>query len=94
VGLSRDKANHVLAFCVMAAPAVAGYPGRDGELPRWWLLLGYGLVIELVQRQLPYRERSWLDLVANVVGVLLSLGLRAWVGWRVRRPHGPSRSRP
>ena len=92
-GFSWDKANHVLAFCVMAALADGGYPGRDRELLRWGLLLGYGLGIELVQWQLPYREFSWLDLVANVVGVLLYLGLRAWVGWRIRRPHGSVRSR-
>ena len=93
-GFSWDKANHLLAFCVMAALADGGYPGRDRELPRWGLLLGYGLVIELVQWPLPYREFSWLDLVANVIGVLLYLGLRAWVGWRLRRPRAPSRSRP
>ena len=92
-GFSWDKANHVLAFCVMAALADAGYPGRGRELPRWGLLLGYGLVIELVQWQLPYREFSWLDLVANVIGVLLYIGLRAWVGWRVRRPGRPAHSR-
>ena len=46
----------VLAFFVMAALADSGYPGRNWELPRWGLLLGYGLVIELVQWQLPYRE--------------------------------------
>ena len=84
-GLSWDKANHVLAFFIMAALASASYPGRDRELPRWGLLLGYGLVIELVQWQLPYRELSWLDLIANGLGVLLYIGLRAWVGWRVRR---------
>ena len=93
-GFSWDKANHVLAFCVMAALADAGYPGRGRELPRWGLLLGYGLVIELVQWQLPYREFSWLDLVANVIGVLLYIGLRAWVGWRIRRPRSLARNRP
>ncbi|EGV18859.1 VanZ family protein [Thiocapsa marina] len=92
-GFTWDKANHVLAFFVMAALADGGYPGRNRELPRWGLLLGYGLVIELVQWQLPYRELSWLDLVANVVGVLLYVGLRAWVGWRIRRPYGAVRSR-
>ncbi len=93
-GFSWDKANHMLAFFVMAALADGGYPGRNRELPRWGLLLGYGLVIEMVQWPLPYREFSWLDLVANLVGVLLYIGLRAWVGWRLRRPLASSRSRP
>jgi hypothetical protein len=93
-GFSWDKANHVLAFCVMAALADAGYPDRAQELQRWGLLLGYGLVIELVQWQLPYREFSWLDLVANLVGVLLYIGLRAGIGWRLRRPPRPARDRP
>jgi VanZ family protein len=93
-GFSWDKANHVLAFCVMAALADAGYPGSDRELPRWGLLLSYGLIIELVQWQLPYREFSWLDLVANAVGILLYIGVRAWVGWRIRRPRTPSHGQP
>ncbi len=93
-GFTWDKANHVLAFCVMAGLADAGYPGRKWELLRWGLLLGYGVVIELVQWQLPYREPSWLDLVANLVGVLLYLGLRAWVGWRLLRPRKPSHGQP
>ena len=93
-GFSWDKANHLLAFCLMAALADAGYPGRDREWPRWGLLLGYGLVIELVQWPLPYRELSGLDLVANLVGVLLYIGLRAWVVRRLRHPRAPSHSRP
>jgi hypothetical protein len=48
----------------------------------------------MVQWLLPFREFSWLDLVPNVAGVLLYIGLRAWVGWRLRRTRAPSRSRP
>jgi hypothetical protein len=81
VGFSWDKANHVLAFCVMAALADGGYPGRDRELPRWGLLLGYGLVIELVQWQLPYREspgstwsRTWSAFCSTSAFALGSAG--------------------
>lgn len=94
VGNPAGPACSAAGVLSSAEEASGGDPGRDRELPRWGLLLGYGLVIELVQWPLPYREFSWLDLVANVVGVLLYIGLRAWVGWRLRRPRVPSRSRP
>jgi len=73
---SWDKANHVLAFFVMAWLADAGWPGRRRDLPRWGLLLAYGLAIEIIQRVLPMREFSWLDFCADAIGILAYLGVR------------------
>lgn len=70
-GVSWDKGNHVFAFFFMAWLADEAFPGPDKALRRWSLLLTYGLVIELVQRELPYRHFSWLDLVADSVGIIL-----------------------
>jgi VanZ family protein len=71
VGFSYDKSNHLLAFFVMATLADGGWPGRRHAPARIALLLGYGLLIELIQRELPYREFSLFDLAADALGILL-----------------------
>lgn len=72
-----DKFNHVLAFFGLALildqtahrlPVLRGL-----VLP----LLAYGIFIEVVQGQLGYRELSWLDVGADVLGVFLYLSFRA-----------------
>ncbi|MGD8206494.1 MAG: VanZ family protein [Thiohalocapsa sp.] len=89
-GFSWDKANHVLAFVVMALFADGAYPGRRRELPRWGLLIGYGLAIELIQSGLPYRYFSWLDLAADAAGILLYVVARHVL---LRRSQGPRAAR-
>ena len=75
-GLGWDKLNHAAAFLVLAALADLGWPVR-AQLPwRLGLLLGYGVLIELVQAVLAYRQGSALDLAADAVGVALWLGGR------------------
>lgn len=76
---SWDKGNHVLAFFVMAWLADAGWPGTRYALPRWGLLLAYGLVIEIVQRELPMRHFSWLDFAADGLGISIYLIVRRLV---------------
>ena len=71
VGFSYDKGNHVLAFFVMAALADGGWPQARQARWRIGLLVGYGLLIELVQHSLPYREFSRLDVAADLLGILL-----------------------
>ena len=39
------------------------------------LLLGFGIGMEIVQHFLPYREFSFLDMVANGLGILLAMPL-------------------
>ena len=80
---SNDKVNHIAAFLVLAWLAEGAYPGRSAAIPRWGLLVLYGLVIEVVQHYLPYRHFSLLDLAADVAGIL------AYVVWRrlIAPPH-------
>jgi len=67
-----DKINHVIAFAVLAWLAHGAYPGAARLMAKWaLLLLAYGLFIEVVQHHLPYRDFSWLDLVADALGILL-----------------------
>jgi hypothetical protein len=75
-GSPSDKVQHMLAFAVLTALALAAYPRAS------WLRIGLGLAcfgafIELAQL-IPMlgREGSWLDLVADcgAVAAVLALG--------------------
>ena len=69
-GPQSDKLNHLLAFAVLAWLADRSFPGSRLAPYRWSLLLGYGLMIELIQGFLPFRELSVLDFAANLAGIL------------------------
>lgn len=72
-GTGHDKANHILAFLVLAGLADLAYPGPVPGLgwSKSVSLLAYGLFIETVQYFLPYRESSGWDLVADGIGIWL-----------------------
>jgi hypothetical protein len=72
-GTGNDKANHLLAFVVLAWLADCAYPGRslNRSWGKWAAILGFGLFIEAVQFFLPYREFSGWDLAVDGGGVLL-----------------------
>ncbi|WP_417529966.1 VanZ family protein [Marinobacter lipolyticus] len=81
----NDKINHLIAFTELTILARLGWP----RMPGIWLVVGlclYGLAIELVQSQLPYREFSMADLIADAAGI--AIGLLPWPGLRrgVRTP--------
>ena len=72
-----DKSNHALAFAVMAVLGFRAYPDRV-----WWVLAGllaYGLGLEVAQSLTPTRQAEWVDVLADMVGLVLAWG--AWVGW-------------
>lgn len=86
-----DKANHALAFAVLALvaePALWPHPQRR------WLgaagLLAYGALIEVVQSRLPARSGEWADLLADAagigIGMLLAVPLRRRSPPAFRRP--------
>ena len=75
-----DKLLHVLAFATLAlSSALACSPSRKSD---WGIaagLLVYGALIEIVQAYVPGRDASWLDLMADAVGIAAGLGLtRLW----------------
>ncbi|WP_101759551.1 VanZ family protein [Oceanicoccus sp. KOV_DT_Chl] len=71
VSLGWDKANHCVAFFVLFVLLDLGYPSRHMWLAKLLPLFSYGVLIELIQLFLPYREGSAIDLVANLFGLLL-----------------------
>jgi VanZ family protein len=73
----NDKVGHALAFFCLALFV-------DGAFPRWsfWkvqfpILAGYGVMIELGQSFLPYRDFSFWDMGADVLGIFNYLLLRS-----------------
>lgn len=80
-----DKANHVLAFAVLALLGCGSY--RDRTAAVLLGLLAYGGAIELLQALTPYRTGEAMDLVANAVGVLLGWPLGR-LGRQARAPGG------
>jgi VanZ family protein len=73
-----DKANHLLAFGALAFTAFFGWRSRRA---RWQLLpaalLGYGVLIELLQSQLPTRSADARDVLADALGIAAGLALAA-----------------
>ena len=75
-----DKANHVLAFAVLAwLASLAAWPHPRHRLAVAAGLLAYGVLIEAVQSQLPARSAEWADLAADAVGI--ACGLLAAAPW-------------
>lgn len=70
-----DKANHALAFAVLVVLGALAYPGVWTRL--LLALLGYGVLIEVLQYFTGYRDSDWHDVVADAVGLL--------IGWPIAR---------
>ena len=67
-----DKAQHAIAFATLAVLAVLAYP--EGSKRRIaFLLIGQGVLIEVLQYFSGYRFGDWQDAVADGVGVLLGM---------------------
>lgn len=73
---AADKVQHLLAFGCMAFAGRLGF-ARQAALAA--ALLAYGGFIELVQTQVPGRDASWDDLVADALGIAAGLALVAWL---------------
>lgn len=69
-----DKANHLLAFAVLAWLGCSAWPGRTARVLCG--LLAFGVLIEGLQSLTPYRVAEWADLWADALG--LALGWGAW----------------
>ena len=71
-----DKVAHLVAFLALMVWFCGVFRLRFSP----WValgLLGFGVLIELLQSRLPYRSAEWYDWVADLIGVLLGWGLAA-----------------
>jgi VanZ family protein len=73
-----DKAQHAIAFAVLAVLAVVAYP-EVSKRRMAFLLIVQGVLIEVLQYFSGYRYGDWQDAVSGGVGVLLGLSLVAWL---------------
>jgi len=67
-----DKANHALAYFFLAYLGDHAFPSSGSSTPRIMVLVGlfiYGVLIEILQSQIPSRQASTLDMIANASGL-------------------------
>ncbi len=65
-----DKLNHFAAFYMCALLVDFSFPQTSFDLRKILFLVGYGLLLELIQLFLSYRSFSLLDLSADASGTL------------------------
>jgi VanZ family protein len=66
---TNDKVKHILAFYVLSFLADYSAPKVRFNLSKGLMILAYGLLIEVIQYFLPYRENSLYDLAADAIGI-------------------------
>lgn len=82
-----DKVNHLIAFLELTLLVRLSWPGLPLGIVAL-SALGFGLVIELLQAPLPYRDFSLWDLLADSAGI--ALGLVPWPGFHYLQPSSRS----
>jgi len=78
--LGWDKANHFTAFGTLAFVGMQCL--RRGTGRPWWVLaalLAFGVLIELVQSQIPGRDAEARDVLADMIGAVAGLAIHGLV---------------
>jgi len=65
----NDKLNHIFAFFILALLSDFSFPAQKFNLCILLLLLGYGVIIEIIQYFLPFRTFSLFDVAADAIGL-------------------------
>ncbi|WP_165495655.1 VanZ family protein [Marinobacter halodurans] len=79
---SWDKINHLAAFIELTLLTRLGWPRMKASMAAL-AMLGFGILIEIAQAPLPYRETSALDVVADSLGIAAGLFLWRYTGARL-----------
>lgn len=74
-----DKLEHMLAYVVLMAWFAVVYRRQERKLAAV-LLVGMGVLIEVLQGWSGYRYFEWADMAANTTGVLLGWWMMARTG--------------
>ncbi len=75
-----DKLLHAIGYLALYLSASLAYPLPGYTRRKLLSLLGYSILIEILQHFIPHRGFSLLDILANAVGLLLGLGLSLLLG--------------
>ncbi len=67
----NDKVAHFFTFFILSLLAHLSFQKRGFNWTVWVPLTFYGLLIEVIQYQIPYRSFSLLDWAADALGVLI-----------------------
>ena len=78
-----DKINHLLAFATLGLLGSAAYPKRLVAVLAG--LMGYGVLIEVLQSFTATRHAEWADLLADGTGLCLGALFAAVVTRRIAR---------
>ena len=78
-----DTALHALAFSYLTFALMLAYADRSA-LQTFFALLGYGIVIELVQSQQIERTAEWKDLGVDIAGIVIGLILARYMAAPIR----------
>ena len=73
-----DKLLHAIAFTFLAAHCRIALP-KIAVILQIIGLIGFALLIELLQLLLPWRYFSWMDIAADAVGMMIFWGMFAGV---------------
>ena len=76
----QDKVAHAIAFCWLF---VSGWLGKGRPVKITGLalvLVGYGVLIEILQSFTGYRMAEWGDLLADIIGIVTGVLLRGVAG--------------
>lgn len=82
---SADKLLHMGTFTLLAV-WFSGQYRRPSYLRVAFALLLFGLLIEICQYLVGYREADWFDMAANTVGIVLgfAVAIAGLGGWSLR----------
>ncbi len=70
-----DKVEHIAAYALLTFLAVPGWKERTSPWVIGLIIIGYGGLLEILQSIAPGRDSSWLEIVANCLGVILGIGI-------------------
>ena len=71
-----DKLNHLAAFFVLALLTEYAFPSASVSALKLLPLLGFGLLIEVLQYWVGYRYFEWSDVAADAAGIAVFWVLR------------------
>lgn len=82
-----DKVLHAVGYAVLGALAFLSLRSPR-PLHALLAVTGFGLVMELLQRQTGYRSFEWTDLLADAIGAALGIGAVMFVRPLLARRQG------